>query len=574
MKKTLLTLACAAAMGGTMNAQVCERYEMSNFHKMSENGNWLVENNNGTLRIYNRITKAEVYLESLANEYAVGLGNSVLNDGTICISYGTKGVALLKDTIVTNLEVGRPTTPDEVFTMSIANGATSDGKRIVGVLEAPDANVESDEIMASPVLWEKNDKGEYKIKTLPHPDKDFTGRVPQYITAVDIADDGKTIAGQIQDASGFYTTPIIWKENAEGKWTYTTPGTELIYDASKLSQLPKLPAEPKEPIAEHYMSKADSVAFVKAFEDYNEKYALAQLGEIPWSEVPERPEKSNFISDKSKADAYADALMEFYEKDEQYWKEFEIFDGILQSITTGSVYMFNNVGLSRNGKYMFTSIQKNELQDPENPWSSKIVTTPYRFTLTDEKDSYESIAGLKDHLGVSVANNGLLVALAPPLAYTRTAYISLPGKPAQTFVDYMASEKQDSVVKFLKDNFSYTVNVEVGVDSMGAPIYEQVNDSTITGTLAVNGEGNRFVSFIYDQMTNPESANYVTYFIDLTKNAGPSAIENVVNKENAGEVLRREYYNLQGQRIAQPTKGIYLEKIITTNGVYTKKVLK
>ena len=101
-----------------------------------------------------------------------------------------------------------------------------------------------------------------------------------------------------------------------------------------------------------------------------------------------------------------------------------------------------------------------------------------------------------------------------------------------------------------------------------------MSDSTITGTLAVNGEGNRFVSFIYDQMTNPESANYVTYFIDLTKNAGPSAIENVVNKENAGEVLRREYYNLQGQRIAQPTKGIYLEKVITTNGVYTKKVLK
>lgn len=573
MKKTLLTLACAAMIGGTANAQVCESYTGNHFHKVSDNGLWLVEDE-GIIVTYNRETKKKTVIQGDVTELTVGIGNSVLNDGTVCIANGSKGPALLKDSVITPLDPGRQLAPGETLSMSIAHGATNDGKRIVGVLEAPDANVESDEIMASPVLWEKNDKGEYKIKTLPHPDKDFTGRVPQYITAVDIADDGKTIAGQIQDASGFYTTPIIWKENAEGKWTYTTPGTELIYDASKLSQLPKLPAEPKEPIAEHYMSKADSVAFVKALEDYNEKYALAQLGEIPWSEVPERPEKSNFISDKSKADAYADALMEFYEKDEQYWKEFEIFDGILKSITTGSVYMFNNVGLSRNGKYMFTSIQKNELQDPENPWSSKIVTTPYRFTLTDEKDSYESIAGLNDHLGVSVANNGLLVALAPPLDDTRTAYISLPGKPAQTFVDYMASEKQDSVVKFLKDNFSYTVNVEVGVDSMGAPIYEQVNDSTITGTLAVNGEGNRFVSFIYDQMTNPESANYVTYFIDLTKNAGPSAIENVVNKENAGEVLRREYYNLQGQRIAQPTKGIYLEKVITTNGVYTKKVLK
>ena len=39
-------------------------------------------------------------------------------------------------------------------------------------------------------------------------------------------------------------------------------------------------------------------------------------------------------------------------------------------------------------------------------------------------------------------------------------------------------------------------------------------------------------------------------------------------------MIGREYYNLQGQRIAAPQTGLYLEKTVTNKGVITKKCLK
>ncbi|EJW99825.1 secreted protein [gut metagenome] len=572
MKKTLLTLACTALMCGTAHAQVYERHLGNHFHKLSENGLWLVEDE-GAIVTYNRETKEKIMVEDPVTDLTVGMGNSMLNDGTVCIANGNKGPALLKDSVITQLEAGRELAPGETLSLSIAHGATNDGKRIVGLLNAPKDRDKERDIMAIPVMWEKNAKGEYKIQTLPYPKKDFTGRPPQFVSAIDIADDGKTIVGQVQSYSGFHPTPIVWKEDAQGKWNYSLPGGSLVYNADALAKLPEAPVEPKQPKAEDYMNKEDSVNYEKALAEYKELYALAQLGEIPWSDVPKYPQKSDYISDKAKADAYADALMDYNKKDEQYWKDFAAYNEVLDGALTGNSFILNNVTLSRNGKYMVASLEKSE-SDPEDFWNQSVTVSPCRFYLDEKNDSVEILANLHDHLGSCIANNGLLVAVTPAIEYTRNTYVSLPGQPAQTLVDYLKAEKQDSVVKFLKDNFTYTFNVEVGVDSMGAPIYQEVQDSTITGSVTINGEGNRMVSFIYDAMSNPEDPKWVSFYIDLTKNADPSAIENVVNKENAGEVLRREYYNLQGQRIAQPTKGIYLEKVITTNGVYTKKVLK
>ena len=39
------------------------------------------------------------------------------------------------------------------------------------------------------------------------------------------------------------------------------------------------------------------------------------------------------------------------------------------------------------------------------------------------------------------------------------------------------------------------------------------------------------------------------------------------------QVLSREYFNLNGQRVAQPTTGVYLLKTTTNKGVQVKKVI-
>lgn len=85
MKKTLLTLACAAMIGGTANAQVCESYTGNHFHKVSDNGLWLVEDE-GIIVTYNRETKKKTVIQGDVTELTVGMGNSVLNDGTVCIA--------------------------------------------------------------------------------------------------------------------------------------------------------------------------------------------------------------------------------------------------------------------------------------------------------------------------------------------------------------------------------------------------------------------------------------------------------------------------------------------------------
>ena len=57
--------------------------------------------------------------------------------------------------------------------------------------------------------------------------------------------------------------------------------------------------------------------------------------------------------------------------------------------------------------------------------------------------------------------------------------------------------------------------------------------------------------------------------------ANPVAgIHNAVAAEGEGNVIGREYYNLQGQRIAAPTQGVYLEKVLTDKGVVTYKRMK
>lgn len=68
---------------------------------------------------------------------------------------------------------------------------------------------------------------------LPIPKKDFFGTTPQYITADWISDDGKRIAGTVHEATGFFTYPIAFIQDADGNWTYTQP-TESLFNPDKL----------------------------------------------------------------------------------------------------------------------------------------------------------------------------------------------------------------------------------------------------------------------------------------------------------------------------------------------------
>ena len=120
----------------------------------------------------------------------------------------------------------------------------------------------------------------------------------------------------------------------------------------------------------------------------------------------------------------------------------------------------------------------------------------------------------------------------------------------------------DENLHFEVTNFTY--DPETGMESE-----EVVGDSLITGTALFTADGEHIVSWF----SNPTTYQYVSYTIDLSDEA-QSGIRGVEVAEGEAQVLRREYFNLQGQRIAAPTKGVYLEKVTTNKGSFTRKHLR
>ncbi|EJW99824.1 hypothetical protein EVA_12090 [gut metagenome] len=88
-----------------------------------------------------------------------------------------------------------------------------------------------------------------------------------------------------------------------------------------------------------------------------------------------------------------------------------------------------------------------------------------------------------------------------------------------------------------------------------------------------NADKLRVVAFAHRSLDNAKTDIQVLNANDCwVTSAGTTGIKDA--SLATGNVTSREYYNLQGQRIARPAKGIYLEKVITANGSHTYKHVK
>ena len=133
-------------------------------------------------------------------------------------------------------------------------------------------------------------------------------------------------------------------------------------------------------------------------------------------------------------------------------------------------------------------------------------------------------------------------------------------------VDWLNEMGQNTAAEFLKTNCVFDITDYAWNDETGS--YEEVvlADSLITGTPIFSGDGKHIVSW-YE---NPKTNAIDTYVLSLDISDEAAAIEGV-KADNEATVLGREYYNLQGQRIAAPVEGVYLEKVITSKGTHTNK---
>ena len=165
---------------------------------------------------YNLDTKDAYYYGNLD----FGLGFVVADNGWIVgmdVEDSGKGVIMAGKTVIY---------PDvfDSYSMSDIHSITPDARRICGVVGNPGYGP-----TYLPFYCDIDESGNFgQVNILPYPDKDLFGMSPQFSSATWMSADGKTIAGQVVDARGFFIYPILYKENESGEWTISYPAESLF----------------------------------------------------------------------------------------------------------------------------------------------------------------------------------------------------------------------------------------------------------------------------------------------------------------------------------------------------------
>lgn len=569
--KTLYAMMFAAMMTCQAQAQTARMFEGTAFSKFSPDGTWLVENNNGSLNILNAKTGDEYSSADPTGNamYMVGLGNSVTNSGVLA---GTCGdyAGIWQNGSWTTL----PQATGVGTTYNAANAITPDERRIVGILGNDGTSFGSDGMQAYPVVWTKNDMGEYECAKLPCPEKDFLGLVPQYITATSISEDGKTIVGQVRDNSGFYVLPIVYRESADGEWSYTILGEEDVYDKTRLNELPKVPEQPKYPNVGDYMTQEDVDAYEAAYAKYEEQLNLYYQGII--DEYPDYPMYEDYIGDQERKDAYVAALKKYQEDQQAYMDAYTAYQNKLAEITTKCDFVQNALYVSGNGRYVGATLEDRATGDS---WSGSNVNYIGYFDLQAAEPSFVRCTAGGDYLLTSVLNDATMFVGTPAKEYTRNTFVVRHGESSNqmlTLPQYV-SERSEEMSKWIVDNNSYDVTIW-GYDDNWEP-YEKdvITDSLVTGTVMTNSDGTLIVSYYTDQFSSNQQARTLSYVVDLNTTTGIGTAVADRQKKTFGATLsghsivagadtdKMEVYDMEGRKLNADAN----QKTVTVgSGVY------
>lgn len=275
-----------------------------------------------------------------------GDGNCISNNGFIVgqeMQVDGMYAAIMKDgeiTVTDALKRGG---------MSQFNGITPDGSRACGYI----TNTSGRGALLVPFYCDITPEGKLLDPVLlPCPEKDLFGGKPQYVVGGCISDDGKVIVGLVTDGTGGYSWPIIFREDSDGKWSYTQP-TESLFNPDNVI-LPDDPDETpnmlEEPFPEDYMTP-------EQIEDYHKFLA----------ENPNYEEYWNFMTDEAYRQYYSDHVKWAEDVSNSYYEAFDEYHKALSQM--GRDQHFGGILLiSPDGSSMITAKSG----------------TPYRFNLEDD----------------------------------------------------------------------------------------------------------------------------------------------------------------------------------------------
>lgn len=407
--------------------------------------------------------------------------------------------------------------------LSTIDAITPDGRRVCGFYQGTSS------VMYVPFVMDISSSGKYGVPVaLPYPNKDFFGNAPQFVNAISISDDGKTIAGFVQDSTGFFAWPIVYKQDANGTWRYSEP-TKFLFNPENLP-LSKNPedvvwGENGAPAQPNYL-------------DFMSSEAIAE-----WMEALETdPDASpfTFMSEQDYAD-YMAAVAKFDKQATDYLNSlFDDYWKYMYRLGKDEQFALNMLSLSPDGKYLV--VDKGEA-DEETTTENMAGYSLWRFNLED--GTYETFVNPRNThlLPKQILKDGTLVTTTPKSDFLPfTAYMLEPGQDDFTpFMEWLEA-KFPAYCPWLEDSVLTQYGV-IGYGPDGEALYGMY---TITGYISISDD--------YKVIAGGYPVDPAFSYIYSGSNA-EDGVEEVFATDSEEDA---PYFNLQGIRVPNPTPGIYI----------------
>lgn len=522
-------------------------------HQISQDGLIVAgETTDGSYFTHNTATGEEKYYL----ECSGGMGNCIASNGWMVGSNknSSKGVILVDGNIVAIPSL-------EPYPESYLQGITWDGSRIVGIISNPEitgGDVTDPDFsyqMYVPVYMDVDSEGNVgEPRILPHPELDWFKAVPQYCTAVWISNDGKTIAGQVIDNTGWYMYPIIYTCNDEGEWECSYP-SESLFNMKK-EEVPTYPKFEMEQLqATDFMTPEEKEEFEAALNDPNfegDPYDLLHLFMTP-------EEYKAFEAYLTELEAYII----------QYNQDLNNYYAAIVPIIQNSVFFEqNSMALSADGSILASPQWASYML--ENQMMPVNFYIPFVFDL--KEGTYRQVGDKYSMWNTNqVLPDGTVVLSTPNVtgySYDETPVHSgviLPGADEVTLIEDWIATFNPSYAEWMHEYLYHEVGYTT--DSNGVVVSKGM---TVTGLVAVSNDCSVIAGGVDGWTWDPENGMYFTYILN-----GETGVESIESDGlNAKDGVYR-VYNLQGVNVMNTTDAASLKNL--PKGLYIvngKKIMR
>ena len=551
MKKSLLLSAAALMAAQGLLASSPVMMQDVQFWGVSPDGKMTASFLGGRCQIIDTETGAALYTYNPSDDgliaYSFPNGNGISDNGIVLGSTQSNNNACYwKNGMWSTLYEPKPQH------LNNSNGITPDGRFICGSIGAAEFGLGETKVpMLVPAVWEVREDGTYGVPTLlPYPETDLTGRVPQYVTALCISDDGNTIIGQVQDYSGMLTMPIIYMKDSEGEWDYNCRvGNELVNPGN--IECPEWPGEcPNQPNALDYMTEEEQ-------QDYNDAYVQWAAGGYQG----DMPEYTDYMTAQEKA-AYDAAMAKWQAAYNEWSVKYQAWEEVFYQILDNpnlTLTLFNCAAISPNGKTVVIGAEV-MYEDPSSWMGYSTLISPITINVDDMQ--YKKYPN-EDFNPTTILDDGTMVGKSENQNLGQWyANIYLPGAEKPTPLHTYIEANNADLYAWLKEKACH--DVEIYDPETGDPKVEK--DVWYTGVPYITRDKSMFLLTMpntYDNEAECESFGYI-----LPMDYDAAGIGAVAIDDNDAPV---EYYTIDGVRVENPSaRGIYIMR----QGNKTLKVMK